>query len=433
MNGRDGRLLARWHRWSADPETSLDAAAAGSAYERVVDRLRSHPVLVDALVAAAVGLCAVPQLLFWARQTQGGLVVRLVLTLLLVVPLVWRRRLPLTTFAFACGVALVQWGLGITLAADVALLVYLGTVSSAYRLRVAVPAALVVELGVVLAVVRWDFPASLGLPLLPTLLLLSAPVLAALVLGVGVRARRQAVAALRERAEQLERNQEQQAAIAVAAERARIAREMHDVVAHSLAVMVTLSDAAAVKAARDPERAAGTMRQVSATGHEALDEMRGLLGVLRADDAPGVDRQPQPGLDQLAPLVDQVRATGLQASLEVSGAPTDLPPGVALTVHRIVQESITNTLRHANGATRVDVRVEVAADVVRVEVRDDGRASTAARDGGLGLLGMRERASVHGGEVTAAPDPSGGWAVRAAIPWAAARRGTGGVPVGVAR
>ncbi|MBI1376627.1 MAG: sensor histidine kinase [Frankiales bacterium] len=432
MHPQAGRLLGRWYAWSSDPVPSVDGSAAVPAYQRVGERLRAHPVVVDALVAVAVGLCAVPQLLFWARQPSGGLGVRIVLTVLLVAPLAWRRRLPLTTFALAAGVALVQWTLGITLAADVALLVYLGTVASAYRLRVAVPAALVIELGVVLAVARWDFPTALALPLLPTLLLLSAPVVAALVLGVSVRSRRQALTALRERAAQLELNQEQQATMAVAAERVRIAREMHDVVAHSLAVVVTLSDAAAAKVARDPDRAAAAMRQVSATGHEALDEMRGVLGVLRGGARPA-DRQPQPGLDQLEALVAQVRATGLDASLELSGAPADLPPGLALTVHRIAQEATTNTLNHAGSATRVDVRVEVAEDLVRVDVRDNGRGPGATSPGGLGLLGMRERAAVHGGTLQAGPDPSGGWSVRAVIPVSAPRAGATEAPLGAAR
>lgn len=419
MDAANAPLPAWWTQWSADPgPTGPGHGALSPAYERAGSWLRERPRLVDGVVALLVGLCALPQLLFWARQPQGGFVARLVLTLLLVVPLVLRRRFPLATFAFAAVVALVQWGLGITLAADIALLVYLATVSAAYRMRVSLLAALVVEAGVVLAALRWDFAQALGLPFLPALLLLSAPVLAAWLVGAEVRSRRQTLDALRDRAVQLEQAQQQRAAMAVAAERARIAREMHDVVAHSVAVMVTLSDGAAAKAARDPERAAAAMRQVSATGHQALEEMRGLLGVLRSDDG-GPGRRPQPGLAEIEDVVSQLRATGLAVSSTVSGDAAAVPDGVALTVHRVVQEATTNTLKHAAGPTRIDIRVEVAADEVRLEVHDDGgpsAARTGAGGAGLGLLGMHERVAVHGGTLDAGPDPAGGWTVRAALP-----------------
>lgn len=415
MGALRSRVVAWWGRWSAD---QAPGSSADRLFDDATEWLKARPGLVDGAIAAGIAACTVPQLVFWAGQPGGGLMPRLLLTILLVAPLVWRRRFPMGTFVFACAVSLVQWSLDITLAADVALLVYLGTVAAAYRLRVALLAAVVVETGVVLATLRWHFAAALGLPFLPALLLLSAPVLAALVSGVGVRARRQTLEALRDRAAQLERTHEQQAAMAVAAERARIAREMHDVVAHNVAVMVTLSDAAAVKLEREPRRAAAAMAQVSATGHQALEEMRGLLGVLRGD-AGGAGLHPQPGLGQIADLVAQVRATGLDATATISDAALDVPPGIALTVHRIVQEAITNTLKHATGATRVEVRVDRSGDAVHVTVHDDGRSGSRWDGrGGHGLHGMHERASVHGGVVQAGADPAGGWTVRATIPLA---------------
>jgi signal transduction histidine kinase len=275
-------------------------------------------------------------------------------------------------------------------------------------------ATAVIEAGTVLAAVRWPLTRTW----IESFILLSGPVVASLLLGVSVRHRRNSLSALTQRAEQLERERDQQATIAAAAERTRIAREMHDVVAHSLSVMVTLSEGAALKQAAEPDRAEVAMRQVAATGHQALDEMRRLLGVLRTEDAPR-DRQPQPGMGQLDGLFDQIRATGLAAGLTVTGIPAAMPPGAELTVYRIVQEALTNTLNHAVGPTRVSVDVAYRPDSVTVDVRDNGagRAGQPERmTPGHGLAGMRERAAVYGGTVSAGRDPGGGWRIRARLP-----------------
>ena len=192
---------------------------------------------------------------------------------------------------------------------------------------------------------------------------------------------------------------------------------MHDVVAHSLSVMVTLSEGAALKQAAEPERASRAMRQVSATGHQALDEMRRLLGVLRTEDAPE-SRQPQPGMAQIEGLFDQVRATGLTAGLTVTGMPAAMPPGAGLTVYRIVQEALTNTLKHAARPTRVSVAITYRPGSVTVDAHDDGarRVRPEPRTAGHGLTGMRERAAVYGGAVSAGPGPAGGWHVHAHLP-----------------
>ena len=416
-------LVQQWNAWLSDEDRvhPTDGGPFGSRYHRLVVWVRVHPTAVDSILALLVAAFTIPQLVYWARQPDGGFAVRLLFTALMVAPLVWRRRYPLSVFAFAVVVALVQWSANVTLAADVALLVYVYTVASRYPLRVAVLAAAVVELGVALAALRWDLAASLGQPWLASVLLLSAPVLAALLLGVSVRIRRQSVDALTERAERLERERDQEAAIAVAAERTRIAREMHDVVAHSLAVMVTLSDAAALKLAVEPERAALAMREVSATGHQALDEMRGLLGVLRAaDDRAGL--QPQPGLADVGGLVEQVRATGITAELSMTGSASSLTPGAELTAYRIVQEAITNTLKHAQAPKRITVDIRLRDDSVTIDVQDDGVGNgLAAGTQGMGLAGMRERVAVHGGMVSTGPDPTGGWGVHALLPLAGGR------------
>lgn len=371
-----------------------------------------HATVADTALALALAACAVPQLVHRARDANGRFGECLLFSVLLVAPLIWRRRFPLSTFAFVAVVALAQWSANLELTADLTLLVCLYTVASRYPMRVGILAAAVVELGTVMAAVRWPQIHSW----IETLLLLSGPVLASLLLGASVRNRRSSLTALTDRAEQLERERDQQARIAAAAERTRIAREMHDVVAHSLSVMVTLSDGAALKQAVEPERAMLAMRQVSATGHQALDEMRRLLGVLRTEDDPG-SRQPQPGMAQLPELIAQVRATGLTAAYTVTGTPTTMPPpGAELTIYRIVQEALTNTLKHAADPSRISVTVAYGPGAVTVDVHDDGARRPQAKTPGHGLIGMKERAAVYGGTVSAGPDPTGGWRIHARLP-----------------
>jgi signal transduction histidine kinase len=423
-----GRWVRWWRQWlSAGPAgTARAPGRIETAYRNVAASVSRHATAADATLAVALAACAVPQLVWWARKGPGGpgLFSEMVLfSAVLVVPLVWRRRFPLSVFAFAAVVALAQWIVNVRLAADMTLLIYLYTVARWYPVRVGVLAAAVIEAGAVMAGVRWDLTRSW----LETLVFLSGLVAASLLLGVSVRHWRNSFSTLTERAEQLERERDQQARIAVAAERTRIAREMHDVVAHSLSVMVTLSEGAALKQAAEPERAKRAMRQVSATGHQALDEMRRLLGVLRTEDAPE-PRQPQPGLAQLDGLLGQVRATGLAAELAVTGlAVTGLaaamPPGAELTVYRIVQEALTNTLKHAVGPTRVRVAIACRPDAVTVDIHDDGARRHGGPQAGLtghGLTGMRERAAVYDGAVSAGPDPAGGWRIHARLPMTAA-------------
>jgi len=416
-------VAARWNAWLSAPAGHAVAAPAPGAlttwYRKQAASVSAHATMADAVLAVALAACAVPQLVHLARYEPGRLVESAIFSALLVAPLIGRRRFPLSAFAVVVVVALVQWIVNVQLAADVALLVYLYSVASRYPLRAGVLAAAVAEAGTALAAVRWPLT---GLSWPDTFVLLSGPVIASFLLGVIVRHWRSSLGALTERAQQLERERDQQAAIAAAAERTRIAREMHDVIAHSLSVMVTLSKGAVLKQAAEPERASQAMRQVAATGHQALDEMRRLLGVLRTEDDPD-GRQPQPGLAQLGGLVDHVRATGLAAGLAVTGMPAGLPPGAELTVYRIVQEALTNTLKHAAGPSRVSVEIACGPGAVTVDVRDDGaRRGGPPEPGpaGHGLTGMRERAAVYGGTVTAGPGPAGGWRVRACLPVTAA-------------
>jgi signal transduction histidine kinase len=412
------QVLAWWHAWSSDGPRPT---ALGRAASRAAAAIGRHIMAVDAVLAVVVAAGTVPQLAHHAAHSDQRIGAFVLFSALLVAPLGWRRRFPLRTFAFVAVVALAQWLAGVQLAADLTLLIYLYTVASRYPMRVAIVATGVAEVGALLSAVRW--PLTRSWPW--TFLLLSGPVVAAVLLGANVRHRRNALAALTQRAAQAERERDQQATIAAAAERTRIAREMHDVVAHSLSVMVTLSDGAVRKQAAEPQRAGQAMRQVSATGRQALGEMRRLLGVLHIEQAPD-DRHPQPGVAQLDELLEQVRSTGLTVGLAVTGGPGEMPPGAELTVYRIVQEALTNTLKHAASPRRVSVAITHGPGFVTVEVHDDGALPAGRPSAGHGLPGMRERAAVYAGQVSAGPDPSGGWRVRAhlALPIEAAASGS---------
>jgi signal transduction histidine kinase len=246
---------------------------------------------------------------------------------------------------------------------------------------------------------------------------------AAYAVGDNVRRRRLRVMELAERAERLEHERFLEANQAVAAERARIARELHDVVAHSLSVMVVQAGAARRLLAQDAERAAAALATVEDTGRGALVEMRRLLGLLR--EGAEAERAPQPGMAGLADLI--AADPNLSVHLRVEGTPVELPPGIELSAFRIVQEALTNVRKHA-GPADTEVVLRYGAFAVEIEVADDGRgASTlvgahgpesanAPGAGGVGLVGMRERVALCGGHLQAGPRPGGGWLVRASLP-----------------
>ncbi|MEU3269990.1 sensor histidine kinase [Saccharomonospora sp. NPDC006951] len=240
-------------------------------------------------------------------------------------------------------------------------------------------------------------------------------------------ARRQAE--LEQRAEQLRLSQEQNMHGAVVAERVRIARDLHDVVAHHVSVMGVQAGAARSVFDRDRELALSALRTVESTARTAIGELRGLLGVLRAehgdrDDAGGAERSgdshpASPGLAQVPDLVSVAESAGLDVRLGVFGDPRPVPEGIALSAYRIVQEALTNVVKHAT-ARKVDLRVRYLDSAVEVEITDDGRGRAAAAprlpSSGFGLLGMRERVAVHNGELEAGPRPDGGYRVRASFP-----------------
>ena len=247
-----------------------------------------------------------------------------------------------------------------------------------------------------------------------------APMIIAWVMGDSMQYRRAYYLDLEEKARRLELERDQQAQIAAATERARIARELHDVVAHNVSVMVVQAEGAAYAMDSAPENTRRALGAIADTGRSALAEMRRLLGVLRTQDGVA-ERAPQPGVDQLEDLLEQVRSSGLPVEFTVDGVPVELPQGIALAAYRIVQESLTNARKHGGPAVSAAVGMFYGEQELRLVVQDDGRGAAALTDGqGNGLTGMRERVAIYGGSLQAGPRVAGGrgFQVEAVLPYA---------------
>jgi signal transduction histidine kinase len=364
----------------------------------------------DVLVALAAAASAVPAVIHTDGRPQTLVIVVLALG---AAPLLVRRIWSLPVFGLVVAVNLAA-GLAVHGHAlnGAALLIALYTVAAMRPRRDACTCAGLLEVTVVTGLLLfagggWWFDAIFA----------SGMVAAALGLGLYSATRRAYLAELHDRAERLERERDQQGALATAAERTRIAREMHDIVAHNLTVMVTLSEAAIATSAASPERATDLMRKVSATGRRALADTRRLLGVLRPGQDPDEDLQPVPGLAQLDTLIEQVRSAGLDTTLEIRGAAPDVPAGLQLTAYRLVQEALTNTLKHGGTGARASVRLRFQPGELRVDIDDDGAGDTAPATAsiGSGLIGMQERVHAYGGDVQAGPRSGGGWKVSAQL------------------
>ncbi|WP_411721964.1 sensor histidine kinase [Mycetocola sp.] len=238
----------------------------------------------------------------------------------------------------------------------------------------------------------------------------------AVLIGINVGNRVRYIGALVDRAGQLARERDQQAQLAAASERSRIAREMHDIVAHSLSVMIRLADGAEAMVEKDPEASLAAIRNVGSTGRASLADMRRLLGVLRDEESELAERMPQPTLDDLPQLVDSYRGAGLPVSLTVSGVPPT-GQGAQVTIYRAVQEALTNALRYARQPSQVHVVLD-CSDSVTLTVTDDGEAGPRPESvgSGRGLIGMAERAALYGGTVESGPGSNGGWRVRMTMP-----------------
>ncbi|WP_256862609.1 sensor histidine kinase [Microbispora sp. GKU 823] len=379
---------------------------------------RRHSKLVDALTVSPLALLSLITVEAFSRAgsfgaRQVGVPGLLLLSAVLIVPLIWRRDHPREVFAVVAAVSFVQWLLDvIVLPANIAVLVAVYGVASRCTLRWALAAGAVAEFGLLLAMLRWSNDTGRAWPSS------SAFIVAVWIAGIYANTRRRYVEGLVERAERAERELDQQARIAAAAERARIARELHDVVAHNVSVMVVQADGAGYAIDGDPEQARRALQAISATGRQALAEMRRLVGVLRQDaGSPAEEYAPQPGVAQLGDLVRQVRDSGLPTEFTVSGTAQTLPEGEQLAVYRIVQEALTNALKHGGPGTRAWVEMTYGRGEIELRISDDGRGAAAPRlVGGHGLIGMRERAAMYGGSVDAAPRPGGGFRVVVRIP-----------------
>jgi signal transduction histidine kinase len=396
LEGPSGGLGVAWHVW-----------------ERLRGWDRRYAFVVDSVLALGLFLFGGGWFVLTEHpHPNAGLVAALTL------PLILRRRAPIAVFAVVAAVALFQYfTFSNAIAADAALLLALYTVAAESHWYQVLAASVVLEVGVILATVHW-VPTGNHVK---SFVFLSGLAFAALMAGVVVRALSSQMEWLSERAHRLEFERDQQASLAAAAERARIAREMHDVVSHNIQVMVTLADAAGAARKGDPEHAAEAMEEVSDTGRQALVDMRRMLGVLRdGNRSPGdvAPLAPQPGLGELVALIDRVRATGLAVSVEETGQRFALSEAAELTVFRIVQEALTNALKHASDPRSVMVTITYDDPEVSVQVTDDGAGGMPGPNGmggGHGVTGMAERAAAFGGSLRAGPRRDGGWQVEATL------------------
>ncbi|WP_282792622.1 sensor histidine kinase [Streptomyces sp. CC224B] len=333
------------------------------------------------------------------------------LVVLSTLPLAGRRRYPLASFAVVLAAAL-------AIGASASWITVLACVIGAYsavvhsRYRTAAIAVLVVAAALSGVAFRNADPMLPGWSS-PGFVLLVAGMLASLVRFLQLR-----LATSRERVAALQAAQEEATRRAVEEERARIAAELHDVVTHNVSVMVIQAGAARTVMDRAPEQSKEALLAVEAGGRAAMAELRHVMGLLAAPDHERADGlEPQPGLAQLDALTARVRAAGTPVSVRVSLPPDPLPPGVDLAAYRVVQEALTNTIKHARGA-RASVTVGSTGDCLEIEVTDTGGATDRppVEGNGRGLMGLRERLAVYGGELTAGPAPDGGYRVAARIP-----------------
>ncbi|WP_128433579.1 sensor histidine kinase [Streptomyces cyaneus] len=397
--------------------------------QRLYDFLRRHPTWVDSFWAVLLlGISAMVEAVrMEAAEAPGtdspAAIVPVVVLLCLVIAL--RRRMPEKMLLLAIGVGVAQLALDVaTTPANFAFLVITYTVAVTGA-RWASRLSLAVSLfAAPLAQVRWPERDSSVLGTVALMIFMTVPFVLAWVLGDSIRTRRAYYEQLEERATRLEKEREAQAKVAVAAERARIARELHDVVAHNVSVMVVQADGAAYVLDAAPDQAKKALETISSTGRQALAEMRRLLGVLRTGEhQEGGEYVPQPDVEQIDDLIQQCRTSGLPVDFKVEGTPRPLPSGVELTAYRIVQEALTNTRKHGGPNAGASVRLVYFDDGLGLLVEDDGKGAPhelyeeGGADGqGHGLIGMRERVGMVGGTLDAGPRPGGGFRISALLP-----------------
>nr|WP_179389128.1 histidine kinase [Psychromicrobium silvestre] len=389
---------------------------------RVYEWFRTHHFIVDITVTCLLWLA----LAFFPSSELG---ITVFFATLLIAPLIWRRTRPVLAGSIIAAAAILQWALDITpMPAD------LGVILVVYALAAFAPrwASLcglsLALLGGAMLVTRYYLYLGLdtstftiaNLPYAVILMILVwVLVLFAWTFGDLTRTRRLREQGLEDRAQRLEIEQQQERALAASDERAHIAREMHDIVAHSLSVIITQADGGRYAAEQDPKIATETLRTIAETGRNSLREMRRLLGVLRGDEE--ASTRPLPGLGDIDELLLGFRSSGLSVELNQLGqARRQLPAGAELTAYRVVQEALTNVLKHAGPRAHSTVSLNWQSRGLSISVLDDGRGAAAdppSSGGGNGLLGMRERVKLYDGTLEAKPQTGGGFQVAAFIPY----------------
>ncbi|WP_223206033.1 sensor histidine kinase [Streptomyces xanthii] len=389
--------------------------------QRVRAHDRRHPLVWDLLLT---GFCVAAALIDYAgdgwkniahnTDVPGPLV--LLLSLALSVPLLWRRTHPMTALTVMVTAGIVNSATGAVLQAALLQLFVVFNLALRARARTLLLGCALTMIPIVVGVLRfpkgsWDMQV---VPQLWSLALVAA-------LGIAVRSRQDYTASLVERARRLETERDQQARLAAAAERARIAREMHDIIGHNLSVITGLADGGSYAAARNPERAGQALTAIATTSRQALTDLRRLLDVLNADDelppaAP--ELAPQPTLATLDELVTGVRTAGLPVDLTEEGTPAlPLSPAAELALYRIAQEALTNTLKHGGPQAAATVTLTHTSTGTTLTVTDTGKGGPPAPGhSGRGLTGMRERTALYDGTLDAGPLPGGGWRVQARLP-----------------
>jgi signal transduction histidine kinase len=367
--------------------------------------------VTDAIVTASLTVALQLEVwIWWTVDEQGPKPFAALAGLLSTLPLFWRRRWPFATWAAVAGVSLVWVVVAVPQGSLLPFLVLLVAIYSvaAYAPLTAALTALVGSVGLealFVATTTNDFA---------DYMFIGAFVGGSWLAGRGMLVRGQRAQELFDRAVRLEVDREERAREAVAAERARIARELHDIISHTVSVMVVQAGAAEEVLDHDTSAARASLVSIQEAGRSARLELRRLLGLLRTE-AEGNDRVPQPDLGQLDVLAGQLRDAGLDVSVQVDGEPQTLPPGLALSAFRIIQEALTNALKHGGpGCARV--RVSYGRENLEIEVLDDGHANGVANGDGFGLVGMQERIELYDGELEHGCRPGGGYRLVARLP-----------------
>jgi len=379
----------------------------------MIGRLRYlNPPLVDAAIAVFLGVLAELELLLLVGDLSARERAADVLTLpFLTLPLALRRRAPTVALILILAAERVQELLGGGLRNGgtlplLAILLAIYSQAAGVGLRRALVGA-----GLVVATALTIPPITLG-DTIYRLVLTMVP----WVLGRVVRDRQERALTIEQRAQGLENEQAVRIAAATVEERARIARELHDIVAHSVGVMVIQASGAQKVLDDKPQRAREALQSIELTGRQALDELQRVLGILRTD-AEGESLTPQPSLRHLDTLLEQIRQGGLPVEATIEGDVRSLPPGLELAAYRIVQEALTNSLKHA-GKAKARLMIRYREHELQLEICDDGQSPkrNAANGRGHGLVGMRERVGLYGGSLAAGPLPGGGYSVKAVLP-----------------